>query len=113
MDLNAQNQDSGAATAKPGDLQGTAASIVRDVLERAESSSFDAADKVKPAVAKIPQAAQAQLQQAVHAAAGAAASMRETERSVAGSVEHYVRANPRRAVAIAFLTGLFVGRIVL
>jgi ElaB/YqjD/DUF883 family membrane-anchored ribosome-binding protein len=112
MDLNAQNQDSGAATAKPGDLQGTAASIVRDVLERAESSSFEAA-KVKPTVAKIPQAAQAQLQQAVHAAAGAAASMRETERSAARSIEQYVRANPRRAVAIAFLTGLFVGRIVL
>ena len=113
MDLNAQAQNSDTQTPKPGDLQGTAASIVRDVLESAESATGEAADKVKPVVGKLPQAAQAPLYRAVHAAADAAASMPQAKRSVAGSVAQYARTNPRRALAFAFVTGLLIGRSVL
>jgi ElaB/YqjD/DUF883 family membrane-anchored ribosome-binding protein len=116
MDLNAQNQDSGTSTAKTGDLQGTAASIVHDVLEGAQS----AADKVKPVVSKMPHAAQAPLYQAVHAAADAAASIEdkagdliERESAMLESATGYVRANPRRAIGIAFVAGFLVARILL
>ena len=72
MDLNAQNQDSGTGTAKPGDLQGTAASIE---------------DKAEDLLAR--------------------------ESAMLGSATEYVRANPRRAVGIAFVAGFLVGRILL
>jgi hypothetical protein len=115
MDFDAQNQDSGAAV-KPGDLQGTAASTVRDVLERAESATAGAAGRVEQVVARIPQAAQAPLYHAVHAAADAAASMREraagAEGALGGSITQYVRTNPRRSVAFAFATGWLIARIV-
>ena len=45
MDLNAQAQNSDTQTPKPGDMQGTAASIVRDVLEGAESPTGEAATR--------------------------------------------------------------------
>ena len=107
-------------TTKPGDLQGTAASTVHDVLERAENAVGDAAEKVKPVVSKLPQAAQAPVYGAVHAAAEAASSMRERadevirrERAMLGSAAEYVRASPRRAIGIAFVTGFVIGRFLI
>lgn len=113
MDLNASNQGNTAGN-KPqsAGLQGTAASSVHDVLEHADSTAT--ADKVQPVVSNTPQAAHAPLYHAVHAAADAAGSMPHAEEdSFAGSATQYIRENPRRALTIAFVTGLFIGRIVL
>ena len=113
MDLNASNQGNTAGyKPQPAGLQGTAASSVHDVLERADSVA--SADKVQPVVSKTPQAAHAPLYHAVHAAADAAGSMPQSEAdSFVASATHYIRENPRRALTIAFVTGLFIGRIVL
>ena len=101
---------------RPGDLQGTAASIVHDVLERAESAAGVAEEKVKPVVSKMPQAAQAPIYGAVHAAAEAAASMRDTAENMIegeGGMGGYVRANPRQAIGLAFVTGFVIGRFLI
>ena len=115
MDPNAPN-----STAKPSDLQGTAASTVHDVLERAENAVDEAADKVKPVVSKMPQAAQAPLYGAVHAATDAASSLREgaeelmqREHTLLGAATRYIKANPRKALRIAFIAGFVVGRFLL
>ena len=106
-------------TTRPGDLQGTAASTVHDVLER-ENAAGEAADKVTPVVSKLPQAAHAPIYGAVHAAAEAASSVRESaddlirrERAMLGSAGEYVRAKPRQAIGIAFVAGFVIGRFLL
>ena len=110
MDLNAQKNAGGIDDSKPGDLQGAAASIVHDVLEGAPAAS---PDKVKPVVGKMPNATQAPLYQAVHAAADAAASMPPTSASLGDSITRYVRAKPRQSVGIAFVAGFLIARLVL
>ena len=115
MDLNPQSHGNDAGnTPKPAEVQGTAASIVHDVLEQAENATGQAADKVQPVVAKMPHAAQAPLYEAVHAAADAAASTRESaDDALRGSAGDYVRANPLQSVGIALAAGWLIGRILL
>jgi ElaB/YqjD/DUF883 family membrane-anchored ribosome-binding protein len=124
MDLNAQNPGSGSSsgggTSQAADIPGAAASTVHDVLERAESAIGEAAEKVRPVVSKMPQTAQAPLYEAVHAAADAAASLREgaddlvrREEALLASATRYIRANPRQALGIAFVAGFLIGRILL
>jgi ElaB/YqjD/DUF883 family membrane-anchored ribosome-binding protein len=122
MDLTAQNQESGSATAGGSSSQtgvlNAAASTVHDVLEKAESVAGEAQDKVKPVVSRLPQAAQAPIYEAVHAAADAASTLTERaddfmedQQRRLGSATAYIRENPLQSVGIAFGAGWLIGRL--
>jgi ElaB/YqjD/DUF883 family membrane-anchored ribosome-binding protein len=122
MDLRAQDQESGSAASGGSSPQtgvlSTAASTVHDVLEQAESAAVEAQDKVKPVVSRLPQAAQAPIYEAVHAAADAASTLTERaddfmeeQQQLLDSATAYVRANPLQSVGLAFAAGWLIGKL--
>ena len=112
MDLQAQtNTQQGG-----GEITPKAASTVQNVLDSTDKVVDQAADKVKQVTGKL-RTGQDAMSDAVHRAAEAAGEYREKAASLAQMPEQWVqtasqsiRAQPFKAVAIAFVAGWVYGR---
>ena len=96
-----------------------ASSSARQAVNSIAGASDDAAGKIKPAIEQVA----AMAHQALDKAAGAAAptadwlaeqtdSLNATQKKLVADTCSYVSANPMKAVGVALVAGLLLGRII-
>ena len=114
MDLRAQSDNPQSAGATP-ELN-KAASTVQNVLDTTDQAAEQAAEKVKQMTGQL-RAGRARIVDAVHKATEAAGEYGEKATGLmhkpeewVQSASQYIRAQPFKSVAIAFVAGWFYGR---
>lgn len=97
---------------------GNASSSAHAAVNSIAGAADDAAGKIKPAIEQVAATAHQALDKAAGAAApmadwlaGQADSLKATQKKLVADTCSYVSANPMRAIGIALVAGLLVGRI--
>lgn len=115
MDLRAQTDNQSGGGAAP-ELVNKAASTVQNMLDTSDQAVDEAAEKVKQVTGRL-RTGQDKVVDAVHRATEAAGEYREKAAALAQMPEQWmqsasesIRAQPIKAVAIAFVAGWVYGR---
>lgn len=103
---------------KLGQTAGSAHSAVDNAVSSANSAIDDVADKVKPMIGRVAESAHHAVDKAVGMAEAPAQwlskkteDLKETQEQVLTDARDYVLANPLKAVGIALVAGVLIGRI--
>ena len=116
MDLRAQT-DTPSGAGNPPEVLNKAASTVQNVLDTTDQTADRAADKVKQVTGQI-RTGQQKVAEAVQRATSAAGEWRERAYALRDKPEEWmdsaaesIRAQPFKAIAIAFVAGWIFGKL--
>lgn len=109
---------SNASEGKIGQTASSAHSAVDSAVGSVNSAVDDAANKVKPIIGRVAESAHQAVDKAVSMAEAPAEwlnkkgeDLKVTQEKMVTDARDYVLANPLKAVAIALISGLVIGRI--
>jgi ElaB/YqjD/DUF883 family membrane-anchored ribosome-binding protein len=115
-----KTDSTGEVTSKVASASNTAASTAHGAVDKAGKAADQALDKAKSTAEHVRDAAHGAVDRAVGATTPAAKWIeqkelyaREKEQALVKATSEFVAASPVKALAISFVAGLLIGRILL